>query len=158
MAPRTTHRLPKPSEPIELRHMTGDVYVTIQRRPNYIEAKWSGHITADNVICAAKTYLELLRIDHCPKLLNDKSDVTGDWQEANDWLQFEWLPKVKEAGLRYIAHVYSFNMFSQLAARELQERVTPDFAMKNFFERSLAEAWLAQFGIAQNGSKRAARA
>ncbi len=131
---------------VELRHMMGDVYVTIQRRKKYIEAKWQGHITADDVICAAQTFLELIRETPCPYLLNDKSGVTGDWQEANDWLQYEWLPKVKQAGLRYMAHVYSQNMFSKIAARELEERVNPDLHMKNFYERSKAEDWLQQKG------------
>ncbi|MDO6390189.1 hypothetical protein Q4E40_08630 [Pontibacter sp. BT731] len=133
-----------PAAPVELRHMMGDLYVTIQRKQDYIEAKWQGHITADNVVCAAQAFLELLRKDPCPKLLNDKSEVTGDWQEANDWLQFEWLPQVLGAGLRYMAHVYSFSMFSKLAARELEERITPQLSMKNFYERRLAVEWLLE--------------
>lgn len=144
MATRIIRPETTPSAPIELRHMMGDVYVTIQRKQDYIEAKWQGHITADNVVCAAKAYLELLRKAPCAKLLNDKTEVTGDWQEANDWLQFEWLPQVLGAGLRYLAHVYSLSMFSKLAARELEERVTPQLSMKNFYERRLAEEWLLE--------------
>ncbi|WP_255594500.1 hypothetical protein [Pontibacter sp. HSC-14F20] len=142
MASRIIHPENAPFAPIELRHMMGDVYLTIQRKEYYIEAKWQGHITADNVVCAAQAFLELLKKHPCSKLLNDKSDVTGDWQDANDWLQFEWLPQVLGAGLRYIAHVYSLNMFSKLAARELEERITPQLSMKNFYERHLAETWL----------------
>lgn len=133
-----------PAAPVELRHMMGDLYVTIQRKQDYIEAKWQGHITADDVVCAAQAFLELLREDPCSKLLNDKSEVTGDWQEANDWLQFEWLPQVLGAGLRYMAHVYSFSMFSKLAARDLEERITPQLSMKNFYERRLAVEWLLE--------------
>ena len=122
----------------------GDVYVTIQRKQDYIEAKWQGHITADNVVCAAQAFLEVLRKDPCAKFLNDKSEVTGEWQDANVWLQFEWLPQVLRAGLRYMAHVYSISMFSRLAARELEERITPQLSMKNFYERRLAEEWLLE--------------
>jgi hypothetical protein len=158
MAPKVIHRETKPVEPVELRHAMGDVYVTIQQKADYIEAKWSGHITADEVVSAAQAYLELVRSSGCPKLLNDKSDVTGDWEEANDWLQYEWLPRAKEAGLRYLAHVYSFNMFSKLAARELQERVSPELCMKNFHERHLAEEWLSQRDASAPASRRAATA
>ncbi|MBD1396902.1 hypothetical protein H9Q13_06975 [Pontibacter sp. JH31] len=136
----------------------GDVYVTIQQKEDYIEALWSGHITADDVVSAALAYLELVRRTGCPKLLNDKSAITGDWDEANDWLQFEWLPKVMAAGLRYMAHVYSQNMFSRLAARELQERISPKFCMSNFQERQAAERWLASQDHTGAAGMQAARA
>lgn len=158
MSPRVIPQKSKPLAAIELRHIMGDVYVKIQRRKKYIEAKWQGHITADDVICAAQAYLELIRAAPCPYLLNDKSDVTGDWQEANDWLQFEWLPNVKQAGLRYMAHVYSQNMFSKIAARELEERVFPELHLRNFYERSKAEAWLLQWGDQSSAGRRAATA
>lgn len=135
----------------------GELYVTIQLKKDYIEAKWQGHITADNVVCAAQAFLEFLRKNPCQKLLNDKSEVTGDWQEANDWLQFEWLPQALGAGLRYLAHVYSLSMFSKLAARELEERITPQLSMKNFYERRLAEEWLLEQEDTAAG-QRAARA
>lgn len=143
MAPKIIHPKTQLKEPLQLRHMLGEVYVTIQQKQEYIEAKWTGHITAGNVVCAAQAYLELLRSSGCPKLMNDKSDVTGDWQEANDWLQFEWMPKAIEAGLRCMAHVYSHNMFSRLSARELLTRLSPDLCMQNFYEREAAEIWLA---------------
>lgn len=146
------------SAPVELRHISGEIYVTIQRKSNRIEAKWQGHITADDVVCAALAFLELLRQEPCAKFLNDKSEVSGDWQEANDWLQFEWLPNVKQAGLRFMAHVYSENMFSKIAARELKERVMPDMRMKNFYERSKAETWLLQQGGTTPANQRAASA
>jgi hypothetical protein len=158
MSLRVSSPKSKPLAAVELRHIMGDVYVTMQRRKKYIEAKWQGHITADDVICAAQAYLELILLAPCPYLLNDKSDVTGDWQEANDWLQYEWLPKVKQAGLRCLAHVYSQNMFSKLAARELEERLYPDLHMKNFYERSKAEAWLLQQGDESPTDRRAATA
>jgi len=70
--------------------------------------------------------------------------VTGDWQDVNDWIQFEWLPKATEAGLRCFAHVYSQNMFSRLSARDLFMRVSPQLQMQNFYEREAAETWIMQ--------------
>lgn len=134
---------PELAEPLQLSHMLGDVYVTLQQKQDYIEAKWSGHITAGDVVSAAQAYLVMLGSSGCPKLMNDKSDVTGDWQEANDWIQFEWMPKAISAGLRCIAHVYSHNMFSRLSARDLLTRLTPELCMQNFYEREEAEIWLA---------------
>ena len=120
----------------------GEHFLTLIQREQYVYAKWEGHITADDVIKAAKTFLEFMQEHPTQKLLNDKSNVTGDWQDANDWLQFDWLPKVYAAGLRCIAHVYSYSMFSQLAANDLQKRIKPLFPMKNFINFDTAEEWV----------------
>lgn len=129
--------------PVQLKHQEGDVFLTFSLHPNFIEAKWSGHITAGDVITASKAYLALMQRHHGPnKLLNDKTGVTGDWAEANDWLEFEWLPQVVKAGLQAMAHVYSSNMFSRLSARDLYLRVTPRLHMHNFNDRAHALDWL----------------
>ncbi|WP_245539662.1 hypothetical protein [Pontibacter roseus] len=156
MAPKvktTTRRLRKP---VELRDMLGNVYLTLLSKKDYLEAKWTGHITADDVVSAAQVHLELLRNGCHPKLLNDKSEVTGDWQDANDWLEFEWLPKAFASGLRCMAHVFSENMFSRLAAIDLQKRITPELCMENFNEREAAETWLINCDVSGAGTSRAA--
>jgi hypothetical protein len=158
MATKITHPNATLRAPVQLRHMMGDVYVTIQQKEDYIEAKWSGHITADDVVSAALAFLEVIRNSGCPRFLNDRSDITGDWQEANDWIQFEWLPKATAAGLRLMAHVYSQNMFSRLAARDLLEHISPDLHMRNFHERQEAKSWLTSTGISGAAGMRAARA
>lgn len=128
--------------PLAIAHQNGEVYVTLYQRENYIEAKWAGHITASNVVTACKAYLEIVERHSCRGLLNDKTDVTGDWAEANDWLEFEWTPRSMRAGLRCLAHVYSNNMFSRLSARDLYMRLQPRLDMQNFFDRESALSWL----------------
>lgn len=120
----------------------GEHYLTITRYQQYVYAKWKGHVSTKEVITAATAFLEDLRQHHCPRLLNDKSEVTGDWQEANDWLEYDWLPKAYEAGLRCIAHIYSLSMFSQLAAIDLRQRISPPLKMKNFTEFDSAFTWI----------------
>ena len=130
------------AEPIQLKNSLGDIYITITTTDNYIEAKWRGYVTADDVITAATNYLSYLQANPCDKLLNDKSDVTGDWIDANPWLEFEWLPLAVKAGLRCITHVYSSDMFSQLSARDLYLRLSPTLHTKTFTDREQAIIWL----------------
>lgn len=145
-------------EPIQLRHMMGDVYVTIEQKEDCIVARWSGHITADDVVTAAQVYLELLESCGCSKLLTDKRDSTGYWENANDWLRFLWMPKAITAGLRYMANVYSCNIFSTLPVRELQEQVWPELCMRNFYVCHEAEEWLSRAGEAGPAEMQAATA
>ncbi len=130
--------------PVALTRATGETLVVLQKHDKVIEATWKGHISADDVVTAAKLFAKLLQQTPCPALLNDKSGVTGDWADANDWLEFEWLPQVLKAGLRCMAHVYSSNMFSRLSAHDLYQRITPALQMQNFDNRLRAELWLAQ--------------
>lgn len=126
--------------------------MTIICRTDYIEAKWTGHITADDVVTAAQVYLALLEKTPIPKLLNDKTDASGDWSEANDWLEFEWVPQAIRYGLRCLAHVYSSNMFSRLSARDLYQRLTPSISIQNFSDRESAEAWLLSYYAADGAA------
>jgi len=130
--------------PVKLTNAAGDTFVTMQKLSNCIEAQWAGHITADDVVTAAKLFAKLLQKTPCTALLNDKGNVTGDWTEANDWLEFEWLPQVMQAGLQCLAHIYSDNMFSRLSARDLQQRFVPTLQMQNFNDRTHAERWLEE--------------
>jgi hypothetical protein len=129
--------------PVTLTHPDGVVYLLLTFKKTYIHAKWFGHVTADNVITGAKLYLELIQKKPHTKLLNDKTSVTGDWEEANDWLEYEWLPHAKEFGLNCLAHVYSKDMFSRLSARNLYLRITPNLNIENFIGRKEAENWLS---------------
>ncbi|MCJ8167248.1 hypothetical protein MKJ04_20575 [Pontibacter sp. E15-1] len=128
--------------PLQLVHAEGDLFVTLLQQPNYIEAKWIGHITAGDVVTTANIYLALMQKTPMARLLNDKTEVSGDWTDANDWLQYEWLPKAVEAGLCAMAHVYSSNMFSRLSARDLYMRLIPNLYIENFNDQKAAINWL----------------
>lgn len=130
------------TEHIQLKNALGDVFLNLIQHEHYIEAKWQNHITADDVIAAGKVFLAYIKQHPSTKFLNDKKDVSGDWTEANPWIEFEWLPQVHEAGLRCITHVYSDDILSQIGERDLFNMVSPLLQMKNFSDREQAICWL----------------
>jgi len=136
-------------EPVALAYPGGEVFVTFFQRPGAIEAKWQGYITAGDVVTASKVYLLLLEKCGCPKVYNDKTEISGDWQQANDWLEFEWTPRAVKAGLRCMAHVYSDNMFSRLSARDLYMRLIPNLHIANFNDRETGWEWLKSCDVTQ---------
>ena len=117
--------------------------MTLSQKEDFLVAKWHGHITSEDVVTAASAYYELIKHTPCPKLLNDKSEISGEWAEANDWLEFEWMPQVLEAGLQRMAHVYSQNMLSCSSEFDLYLRAAPQLNIANFTGVADAEAWLA---------------
>ena len=66
--------------------------------------RWHGHLSADDVVRAARAELKLQQQYQYRLLLNDKSHTTGDWGEALPLLQYEWLPQAKANGLQALAY------------------------------------------------------
>ncbi|WP_347158141.1 hypothetical protein [Pontibacter chitinilyticus] len=132
------------AEPLELKNSQGVAFLHLFYKRDFLVARWFGYITAEDVVLAASAYLDLMHQAPCPKLLNDKTDISGDWQEANDWLEFEWLPEVVAAGLSCMAHVYSSNMMSHLSEIDLYKRAAPQLQLASFTITEAAEDWLEQ--------------
>ncbi|MBG8552253.1 hypothetical protein [Hymenobacter guriensis] len=127
-----------------LRRGDGSVYLTVERnqRDNWIHARWYGHQTIGTIMDGGLTYVEMLRADPCPKLLNDHRNLIGAFTEANTWIQQVWTPLIINAGLRYFAQVVSPDIFSQLSIENLQQRIGDTLQMHLFEDVETAQAWL----------------
>ncbi|MFP4088972.1 MAG: hypothetical protein ACLFUB_12975 [Cyclobacteriaceae bacterium] len=73
--------------------------------------------------------------------MNDNSQLSGSWDEANDWIAQNWMPRALAAGLKKFAHITSLDVFGALSAEELLTKAG-DFEMRIFSDRKEAEAWL----------------
>ena len=105
-------------------------------------ARWYGNLTGREVTRVAQEYLRVEATLHYPLLLNDKSQATGDWSEAMDWLEYEWLPQATESGLRAVAYVFSPDMHNQLASLAFFERVRQHLPIQLFYDVPAAWQWL----------------
>ncbi|GAB3288391.1 hypothetical protein [Hymenobacter tenuis] len=127
-----------------LRRGDGSVYLTVERnkRENYIHAHWFGRQTLATVMDGGLTYLDLLRQEPCPKLLNDHRDLVGTFTEANDWIEQIWTPLIIGAGLRYMGQVVSPDIFSQISIEDLQHRIGDRLDLHLFETLEDAQTWL----------------
>ena len=105
---------------------------------------WYGNLTGQQVIDVAGRTMQLSAGQPYHLLLNDKSQATGDWSEALDWLEYEWLPEVLLAGLHAIAYVFTPDMHNHLASYQFLERLTPYVCIEAFSELPPALEWLEQ--------------
>ncbi|GAA4357630.1 hypothetical protein GCM10023185_22490 [Hymenobacter saemangeumensis] len=108
-----------------LRRGDGSTYLTLRydHANNWIHAQWFGRQTLGSVVDRGLTYLEMIRQQPCPKLLNDHRELVGTFMEANDWIQQVWTPLTMAEGLRFIGQVVSAGIFGQLAREDLQHRL-----------------------------------
>lgn len=122
----------------------GTVYATVERNKtdNWIHARWLGRQTLGTIMDGGLTYVQMLREQPCPKLLNDHRALIGTFTEANDWIQQVWTPLIMAAGLRSFAQVLSPDVFSQLSIEDLQLRVAGQLDIQLFDNLEAAQSWL----------------
>ncbi|WP_345115596.1 hypothetical protein [Hymenobacter algoricola] len=104
--------------------------------------RWTGNLTGEEVIKVAKAAIPILQRLHCPLLLNDKTDSTGDWSEALPWLEYEWLPLAMKQGLRAFAYVFSPDLQNQFISVAFAERVGQQIPIQLFYDTATAWNWL----------------
>ncbi|WP_019947968.1 hypothetical protein [Hymenobacter aerophilus] len=103
---------------------------------------WFGNLTGQQVIYVARTTQQLSATHPYRLLLNDKSQATGDWSEAQAWLEYEWLPQALAGGLRAVAYVFTPDMHNQLASYQFVEYLAPYVRIEVFPDLTSALQWL----------------
>ncbi|SNC67237.1 hypothetical protein SAMN06265337_1883 [Hymenobacter gelipurpurascens] len=120
-------------------HLVDIEYASAQ---GVLRVQWFGNITGREVIYVAEEFVKLQKQLHAPFLLNDKSQATGDWVEAMEWLEYEWLPQAITGGLQAVAYVFSPELGNQFASVEFAERVSQHIPIKLFYDVPSAWQWL----------------
>ncbi|MBO0360185.1 hypothetical protein J0X19_19645 [Hymenobacter sp. BT186] len=104
--------------------------------------QWFGNLTAEGVVTGARAVLETQQKLPCLALLNDKQTSTGDWTEAMEWLEFEWMPQAHGLGLRAFAYVFAPDLNNQLASLDFVNRAKQLLSIQVFYDTETALAWL----------------
>ncbi|WP_375562591.1 hypothetical protein ACE193_08605 [Bernardetia sp. OM2101] len=115
---------------------------------NIIQTTWiADGITVNQIQDGAMIMLEQLKKNNTSLILNDNRKITGAWDDANEWIANEWMPKAIEIGVRKFAHIISDDLFDQLSAEFMEDnskKLEGDFQMRLFSNKEKAEAWLAE--------------
>ncbi|WP_207433844.1 hypothetical protein [Sabulibacter ruber] len=107
-----------------------------------IYADWSGEQTKESVIDGCEEILRCLTLYNCHKVLNDNTHVKGMWSDAAEWVALDWIPRLGKAGCRFLAHVYSPDVYAKLSADKAVEFGLKDVMVTTFQGKVTAEAWL----------------
>ena len=128
----------------ELKNSFGKVYLTItwDEKNGWIINNWEGMLSVENVMQGASEVLKVMRQTGCHYLLNDNRQVTGSWNQANDWIEQTWMPQALALGLRRFAHIVPSAMFGVTSAEEMLKRMGQRFEMRLFKSRQEAKQWL----------------
>jgi len=126
-----------------LTNALGEVYFETEFDPanGWVYGNWKGYVTVEEVINGANLGLQTLIKHKTGKFLNDNSQLEGPWEDANDWIANDWMPRALSAGLSKCAYIISPDIFGQLSAESLNTRVQ-GLERQLFDNRKEAEKWL----------------
>ena len=124
----------------------GKPYLTIEwdAANHWLYNRWMGLLSTENVIQGATEGLAIMQELGCTAILNDNREVTGSWNQANEYLAREWIPRAVALGLRRFAHVLAPGLFAQMSAEQLHVRVGELFEMQLFNDVDAAQRWLQE--------------
>jgi PAS domain S-box-containing protein len=108
----------------------------------YMETNWVGFQNVDTVKAGCMEMLKILKCNNCFKVLNDNSEVKGNWSEAADWAGEVWFPMMEAAGLKLFAWIYSPSTFSALSAKRSVDVKVGNVITQFFTGREDALDWL----------------
>jgi hypothetical protein len=108
-----------------------------------IKAKWKGSQAEDSIKSGYRQILKEISGHVCNSLLDDHSDISGLWTGAAEWVANEWFPNARKSGLRFMACIYSSNIFSKRSTQRALDLINSSVALGFDFPEA-AEKWICE--------------
>lgn len=108
-----------------------------------LHVDWKGYQSLNTGTQGCERILALMVRHNVHDILNDNTHARGLWMEPAQWAAKDWFPRMKQAGMKRFAWVYSPAKFSQLstdAALALMD--TTALGVEVFQDKDTALAWL----------------
>lgn len=120
------------------------VEISFDTNNNWLHANWNGYQSDASVKEGCELILEALTRFNVSKVLNDNRQVLGIWTGVADWLARNWFPRMRAAGMKRFALIYSPSRMSQVSADAAMLLYDPDGRdVVGFYSESAAIGWLA---------------
>ena len=121
-----------------------DDFITIEYMDQLdcIYADWRGYQTESSVKEGCEKLYEGIKLFNCTKILNDNSNVVGIWTPVSAWVGGTWLPRMKTAGLKFFAWVYSPTSMSRFSTDESIRNTEVPEIVQTFEDIETARDWL----------------
>jgi hypothetical protein len=116
--------------------------VSFDKIKGIMETDWTGYQDYETVKRGCLVMLDMLAKNKGDRIVNDNTNVLGNWSEAADWVSSTWFPMMEKAGLKYFAHVLSPSTFSQLSAKRSIDFMAGIVITQYFTDITLAREWI----------------
>ncbi|MDB5234713.1 MAG: hypothetical protein JWR44_1706 [Hymenobacter sp.] len=97
--------------------------------------RWHGHMTSDELVRAAQVGLKINQQLQPLGLVQDTRGSSGDWGDANSWLTYEWIPRMKAkcASLRGIAVLLNADASVPYSNAQVLAQLDKQFELGKFY-------------------------
>ena len=126
----------------EILYRDNHIAIELDSENNWIYVNWRGYQNYDSVQGGCAKILELMQMSACYRILNDNTQVEGQWSSASNWLSEEWFPAMREAGMERFAWVYASSMLSRLSTDKTMKNLQHSDDIRTFDEIEIARDWL----------------
>lgn len=116
--------------------------LTYEETGPWLRATWRGFVDPDEAMRGAENYLAHAGPFHCPCLLNDNLALRGPWFDSVEWLERAWLPRARDLGLRYVAHVVQEDRHADILTLTYPRHLIGALEVQLFERVADAERWL----------------
>lgn len=117
--------------------------VQYDEQHHWLSVQWYGHHDDASVRAGCARLLALVRQTGSTRLLNDSSEVFGEWYAAAEWIGSEFLTQLHEAGVRAIAWINAMDWPTRNCVASSLQRTDLSLAtMFEFDQKEEAAAWL----------------
>lgn len=124
------------------------IEISFDPKAEILHANWKGYQSVASVRSGCETILKFLTEKKLSKVLNDNTNVLGIWRSAAEWVALEWLPRMKQAGLKGFAWVYSSSRLSQISTDETLSLIDSEhYGIAIFHNKAQAANWLESLPV-----------
>ena len=124
-----------------LLYQQSNIEICWEDSDNWLYVDWKGYQAVEEVKTGCEQILRMMRAKNTDAVLNDNTHVEGIWIGAAEWVATDWFPRMRAAGLRYFAWVYSPSRFSQISTDASLEKA-PAGLVQLFQSKLEAARWL----------------
>lgn len=109
----------------------------------YLFTKRIGFCNGEDFRMINNRFIELVKEKTCSKQLTDTTEMKVVAQEDQQWFTTDYLPRLKEAGLRYLAVVLPTSALAKLSVQAVQNGAINNKLETAYFDKiAEAEEWL----------------
>ncbi|WP_460676783.1 hypothetical protein [Hymenobacter coalescens] len=126
---------------LRLLHQDAAVGIFLDEAHDWLYVEWQPRQDPHTVRTGCATVLAHVRQQGCRRALNDSRLVCTLWADSAEWVGTEFFAQLTEAGLEYLAWVYSHSIYGRLSiSQTLAYAQQP--TIQTFDDCAAAAAWL----------------
>ncbi|HET9054168.1 MAG TPA: hypothetical protein VFM90_08350 [Cyclobacteriaceae bacterium] len=126
---------------MESLYQTSNISISLDSKTNTLICTWIGPQNEEALRQAGAKIKELFIAHNCTKILNDNTQVVGEWNHSTQWARNEWFPQMIRLGLKKFAWVLALDTVAQISAYWVSPGI---HIVKTFISTEDAFKWLVE--------------